>query len=265
MEILITNDDGYLAKGIREIAELMKEFGNVTIVAPEKGHSGMSAAFSLGKTLTLEKVSEKDGFREFYCTGTPADCIKTALGTLFLENKPDLLISGINHGLNSAVASVYSGTLGAALEAAINGIHAIGLSLDDHSPDADFSAVIYYTRKIVKQYLENPIPENIFLNINFPACGKNEIKGILAGHQGSGRWINELVISKNDGSGNMTYSFAGTFHDTEDEYGQGTDGAEMADHRILGRNCISIVPMTVDRTSYKTLEYINSTWDIIEK
>ena len=138
MRILLTNDDGYNAKGIKVLAEIMKQFGEVTVIAPKTHQSGMSMAVSLG----FKQIAHKDlGDGWHYVDATPASCVKFGLNTMFLDNYPDVVVSGINHGSNASTASCYSGTLGAAEEAALNGIPAIGVSLDTLHPDADFSGV----------------------------------------------------------------------------------------------------------------------------
>ena len=165
MEILITNDDGYQAKGIRTLIEIMRPFGRVTVIAPKKHQSGMSMAVSLGlKQIAYKELVRTENYMESYLDATPASCVKFGLNTCFLEKKPDVVVSGINHGSNAASASCYSGTLGAAFEGALNGIPSIGVSLDTLNPDADFSAVKKYFPEIFRMIMEN-LPEKKRNNI----------------------------------------------------------------------------------------------------
>ena len=165
MRILITNDDGYEAKGIKVLADIMSQFGEVTVIAPKKHQSGMSMALSLG----FKQIAHKDlGNGWHYVDATPASCVKFGLNTMFLNDFPDVVVSGINHGSNASVASCYSGTLGAAAEAALNGIPAIGVSLDSLHPDADFSGVSRYFGEIFAKLMDNyPAEYGIYYNVNF--------------------------------------------------------------------------------------------------
>ena len=206
MEIFITNDDGYQAKGIRILTEIMRQFGSVTVIAPKYHQSGMSMAVSLGlKQLAHKRLVEEDEVRDSsgnlvkgalraaYLDATPASCIKFGLNTCFFDKFPDIVVSGINHGSNAATASCYSGTLGAALEGALNGIPAVGVSLDSLHPDADFSAVEKYFPDIFRTIISNlPERKGIIYNVNFPDIPAGEIKGVRVGVQGNGRWIKEF-------------------------------------------------------------------------
>jgi 5'-nucleotidase len=176
MRILITNDDGYQAKGIKVLAEIMKKYGEVTVIAPKTHQSGMSMAVSLG----FKQIAHKDlGEGWHYVDATPASCVKFGLNTMFLDNFPDVVVSGINHGSNASNASCYSGTLGAAEEAALNGIPAIGVSLDSLHPDADFSGVEKYFGEIFEKLIANLPSEKygIYYNVNFPDIPADQIKG----------------------------------------------------------------------------------------
>lgn len=261
MQILITNDDGYQAKGIQTLAAIMKKFGEVTVIAPKKHQSGMSMAVSLGfKQIAYKNLG--DGWH--YVDATPASCVKFGLNTMFLDNFPDVVVSGINHGSNAATASCYSGTLGAAEEAALNGIPAIGVSLDTLHPDADFSAIEQYFGDIFcKLMTDLPSRKGIFYNVNFPNIPASEIKGIRTGYQGMGRWIREFKEWDLD-----TYKKYGI---TPEMLGQSSnpvveDGEELymmvgeflddpantakADHRLMAEGYISVVAHNVDCTDY---------------
>lgn len=261
MRILITNDDGYQAKGIKVLAELMKQYGDVTVIAPKKHQSGMSMAVSLG----FKQIAHKDlGYGWHYVDATPASCVKFGLNTMFEGNYPDVVISGINHGSNAATASCYSGTLGAAAEAALNGIPAIGVSLDTLHPDADFSGITRYFGDIFKKLMANmPDKHGVYYNVNFPDIPSEEIKGIRTGYQGLGRWIREfrewdieyyrkygitpeLLGQSSDPvteEGEDLYMMVGEFEDD-------SRNSPDADHRIVADGYISIVAHNVDCTDY---------------
>ena len=176
--ILITNDDGITAPGIRALISVMSEIGTVVVVAPDKPQSAMGHAITLNSTLFINKVSKENAaITEYSCSGTPVDCVKLAVNEI-LHRKPDLCVSGINHGSNSSINVIYSGTMSAAVEAGIEGIPAIGFSLLDYDWNADFDAIKSSIRKITLEVLEKGMPENIVLNVNFPKLKENEIKGI---------------------------------------------------------------------------------------
>lgn len=265
MDILITNDDGINAKGIKVLAETMRQFGRVTVIAPKTHQSGMSMALSMGlKPIAYKKVSEQDGISWSYLDATPASCVKFGIGRIFTDKLPDVVVSGINHGSNAASASCYSGTLGAAEEAALNGIPAIGVSLDCFSQNADFSAVKELFPDIFRKLMSN-LPEKygIFYNINFPDIPKDKIKGIKVGYQGKGKWIREFrewdksfFEEKNLSpemfgnssriqaeEGEEIYVMVGEFVDDK-------RNTSEADHRIMGDGYISIVAHNLDTTDY---------------
>ena len=282
MEILITNDDGYQAKGIRVLAEIMKKFGNVTVIAPKKHQSGMSMAVSLGlKQIAYRKLAEEgtdangdgDGHVSWtYLDATPASCVKFGLNTCFLERFPDVVVSGINHGSNASTASCYSGTLGAAQEAALNGIPAIGVSLSTLDPEADFSAVEKYFPDIFRMIMENlPERKGIYYNVNFPDIPADEIKGIRAGHQGSGRWIKEFYPWNPDiyGRYGITPEMLGqksepecedgeTLYVMAGEYVDGQDNDFRSDHWLMKEGYISIVAHNIDTTDREEVSRLES-------
>ncbi len=262
MHILITNDDGYQAKGIKVLAEIMSSFGEVTVIAPKKHQSGMSMAVSLG----FKQIAHKDlGGGWHYVDATPASCVKFGLNTMFLDKFPDVVISGINHGSNAATASCYSGTLGAAEEAALNGIPAIGVSLDTLHPDADFSAVARYFGNIFQKLIADyPTKYGVYYNVNFPNIPIDQIKGIRVGSQGKGRWIKEF--KEWDLSHYAKYgitpemlgqSSTPVLEDGEDLYmmvGEFEDDPQNsadADHLLMADGYISIVAHNVDCTDYE--------------
>ena len=175
--ILVTNDDGIVSPGIRALVEAVSIFGEVIVVAPDSPQSGMGHAITLDEPLRVEKVDLFGDIPAYQCSGTPADCVKIAIDKI-LHKKPDLCVSGVNHGSNSSINVIYSGTMSAAMEAAIDGIHAIGFSLLDYSFEADFSASIVYIRRIVEQVLKHGLPGGSLLNVNIPKLPLEEIQGI---------------------------------------------------------------------------------------
>ena len=265
MRILITNDDGYQAKGIKVLAGIMKQFGEVTVIAPKHHQSGMSMAVSLGFK-QIAHLDMGDGWH--YVDATPASCVKFGLNTIFEGNFPDVVVSGINHGSNAATASCYSGTLGAAAEAALNGIPAIGVSLCTLHPDADFSAVEKYFGEIFSTLMKDyPQRHGIYYNVNFPNIPISDIKGIKVGRQGLGRWIREFQpwdtehYAKYDitpellgqspapvlEDGEELYMMVGDFMDDE-------RNPADADHRLVEQGYISIVAHNIDCTDYEETE-----------
>lgn len=284
MNILITNDDGYRAKGIRVLAEIMKQFGDVTVIAPKRHQSGMSMAVSLGlKQLAWRRLDEEEvdrtaifsrrddipsckGSAEWsYLDATPASCVKFGLNTMFLGNFPDVVVSGINHGSNAASASCYSGTLGAALEAALNGIPAIGVSLDTLDPNADFSPVVRFFPEIFTTLMSDlPGRKGIIYNVNFPNVPAGEIKGVRTGYQGKGRWIREFkewdpaiyarlgitpeMLGQSSEpkceEGEMLYTMVGDFLDDP-------LNTQDADHRLMQAGYISVAAHNIDTTDYR--------------
>ena len=261
MRILITNDDGYQAKGIKVLADIMKQFGEVTVIAPKTHQSGMSMAVSLG----FKQIAHKDlGDGWHYVDATPASCVKFGLNTMFLDNYPDIVVSGINHGSNASTASCYSGTLGAAEEAALNGIPAIGVSLDTLHPDADFSGVSAMFGEIFLKIMSDlPHKHGVYYNVNFPDIPVSEIKGVRVGYQGLGRWVREF--KEWDVQHNAKYGL------TPEMLGQSSnpvleEGEELymmvgdfendprntpeADHLLVHEGYVSIVAHNVDCTDY---------------
>ncbi len=270
MRILITNDDGYEAKGIKVLAGIMKRFGEVPVIAPKKHQSGMSLAVSLG----FKQIAHKDlGEGWHYIDATPASCVKFGLNTMFLDNFPDVVVSGINHGSNAATASCYSGTLGAAEEAALNGIPAIGVSLDTLHPDADFTAIEKYFGDIFTELMTGyPTKYGVYYNVNFPNIPADEIKGVRVGSQGIGRWIREFKewdLSHYAKYG-ITPELLGQksnpeIEEGEDLYmmvGEFTDDPRNpadADHHLMEQGYISVVAHNVDCTDYQEITRLRTT------
>ncbi len=262
MKILICNDDGYKARGIHVLARIMDRFGEVTVVAPKFHQSAMSLAVSLGvKQLAYKDLPEEGPGKWTYLDATPASCVKFGLEYKFENRDPDLVVCGINHGTNASTAANYSATLGAAEEAVINGRKAIGVSLCDFRPEADFSAVEALLPAILEKLLDN-WPENhpgLFYNINFPAMPLEEIKGVKVARQGAGHWIKEFEPWDESSLGVLNDSFLWQHYRVTLEDGEkavfmrGTfvndDGdADTADHLLLEQGWVTIAPFNARMT-----------------
>lgn len=243
MKILITNDDGVNAPGIAVLTNLMRGLGEVTVVAPNRPRSGMSQALTTDSPLMLHLLSDEPGLRRYACTGTPADCVKLGLAELFGGSLPDLVVSGINHGSNSAVSVLYSGTMGAALEGCVSGVHAIGYSLCDHAKDADFSAFASYIPDLTMALCRMDVPAGTCFNVNAPA---GAVKGIRAARQCAGRWVKEFE-KRVDPHGRPYYWMTGEFLNED-------AGAEDTDEYWLGEGYITVVPVKVDMTDFAVLQ-----------
>lgn len=250
--ILVTNDDGILAPGIRALIDVMKEIGEVVVVAPDSPQSAMGHAITINNTLKLEKVKiDKELELEYSCSGTPVDCIKIAINEI-LKRKPDLCVSGINHGSNSSINVIYSGTMSAAVEAGIEGIPAIGFSLLDYSWDANFEPIKTYIKQIALEVLKKGVPEGVILNVNFPKLSQEEIKGVKICRQAKAMWQEEFDKRTNP-QGKEYYWLTGKFVNLD----KGTDTDEWA----LENGYISIVPVQFDLTAHHAIQQLNS-WEL---
>lgn len=253
-EILITNDDGVDSKGIQYLAKMMTAYGHVTVVGPSEVQSGKSAALSLAVPIYLNKVSEDKDLRVYSFGGTPVDCVKLAMNEFFSEKKPDLLVSGINHGSNASVASLYSGTLGACIEGNLYDIPSIGFSICTHDSDPDFSVVGHFGKIILDKYFASPASPEVYLNVNFPAIPVNEVKGIRMARRGYGRWIKEYEIHV-DEAANEYFFMTGIFEDLEKD-------SSIGDHRLNSDGYVTIVPHKIDTTDYQEVERLRKAWNI---
>ena len=249
--ILVTNDDGINAPGIRTLISVIKDIGDVIVVAPDSPQSGMGHAITINSTLHSSRITPKNSeIIEYSCSGTPADCVKLAINEL-MPRKPDLCVSGINHGSNSSINVIYSGTMSAAIEAGIEGVPAIGFSLLDYSWNADFSQSQDLIRKITLNALNNGIPKGVVLNVNIPAVKKSDIKGVKICRQANAYWVDEFDKRKNP-LGQEYYWLTGKFVNKD----QGEDTDEWA----LKNNYISIVPVEFDLTAHHAIQGLNE-WD----
>ncbi|WP_136480505.1 5'/3'-nucleotidase SurE [Cognatitamlana onchidii] len=247
--ILVTNDDGISAPGLRTLVAVMNTIGDVVVVAPDSPQSGMGHAITLDSTLFAEQVFfDKGPQKEYSCSGTPADCVKLAVREI-LDRKPDLCVSGINHGSNSAINVIYSGTMSAAIEAGIEGIPAVGFSLLDYSWNASFDASKPFVKRIAESVLKHGIPEGIVLNVNIPNIPKKDIKGIKVCRQAKSNWVEEFDKRKTP-QGKDYYWLTGKFVNL--------DGGQDTDEWALENGYISLVPSQFDLTAHHFIKNLNS-------
>ncbi|MDX1461936.1 MAG: 5'/3'-nucleotidase SurE [Marinirhabdus sp.] len=251
--ILVTNDDGITAPGIRALIEVMNSLGEVWVIAPDSPQSGMGHAITINDTLYCDPVEiEKNAAqKEFSCSGTPADCVKLAMNEL-LKRKPDLCVSGINHGSNSSINVIYSGTMSAAVEAGTQGIPSIGFSLLDYSLDADFEPVKKYVKQVAEECLKNGLPKGVVLNVNFPKAKAKDLKGLKVCRQANAHWI-ENFDKRTNPLGRDYYWLTGEFVNE--------DKGEDTDEWALAHNYVSVVPVQFDLTAHHAIQEINS-WDL---
>lgn len=243
--ILVTNDDGIEARGLKSLIKTVREFGKVIVVAPEESQSGMSHAITMKYPLRIQTVKKEEGLEIYSCNGTPVDCVKLALHQL-LGRKPDMLVSGINHGSNASVSIVYSGTMAAAIEGGINKVPSIGFSLLDYSADADFETAGIYVRRIMEKVFMNGIEKGICLNVNIPVGKEDELKGIKVCRQTDGYWQEEFDKRIDPGKQEY-YWLTGYFSNSEPL-------ADDTDEWALKNKFVSVVPIQIDFTSYSRIE-----------
>ncbi len=250
--ILVTNDDGISAPGIRALIDVMTEIGDVVVVAPDSPQSAMGHAITINSTLHLNRVSAPNALvTEYSCSGTPVDSVKLAVNEI-LKRKPDLCVSGINHGSNSSINVIYSGTMSAVVEAGIEGIQAIGFSLSDYDWNADFETIKPFIKKITLQVLANKLPEGTVLNVNFPKLKREDIKGIKICRQAKAIWMEKFDKRKTP-QGKDYYWLTGEFVNL--------DKGEDTDEWALSNGYISIVPVQYDLTAHHAIQHLNS-WDL---
>ena len=242
--ILVTNDDGIFAPGITHLAKLAKKFGRVVVVAPDKPQSGMGHAITINSTLRLQKTNYHGVEMEFSCSGTPVDCVKMAVNHI-LKKRPDLVLSGINHGSNSSINVIYSGTMSAAIEGALEGTPSIGFSLCDYAMEADFAQSEKFVSSIIAQALKNSIPKGVCLNVNIPKLREGDFKGIKVVRQARANWV-ERFEERKDPYGRNYYWLTGEFVNFEPE---STDTDEWA----LANGYLSVVPTQADLTAHQLL------------
>jgi 5'-nucleotidase len=239
--ILITNDDGLYAAGLKTLLEVIEEFGKVVLISTIESMSGMSQALTVKTPLRVKLLEENEKHRIYACNGTPTDSVKLAINQL-LERTPDWVVSGINHGANASVSVLYSGTMAAAIEGCLYGISSVGFSLNNFSPTADFSVCKKYIRIVMKRLSNNQLPNGVCLNVNIPAVPKESIKGIMVCRQAKGNWKEEFEKRK-DPMGKTYYWLTGLFQNHEPD-------AKDTDEWAIANNYVSIVPVTVDMTAH---------------
>jgi 5'-nucleotidase len=243
--ILVTNDDGIYAPGIKFLAEVASRFGRIVVVAPDKPQSGMGHAITINSTLRIQKTNYHQAEIEFSCTGTPVDCIKMAINHI-LKRVPDLVISGINHGSNSSINVIYSGTMSAAIEGSLEGAPSIGFSLCDYAMEADFTQAEKFVSKIIEDSLKHKMPKGVCLNVNIPKLKADDFKGIKVVRQANANWV-ERFDERTDPYGRNYYWLTGEFVNFEPE-------AKDTDEWALANGYISVVPTQIDLTAHKVLK-----------
>lgn len=249
--ILLTNDDGITAPGLRALIKMMNEIGEVFVVAPDSPQSGMGHAITVDAALFCEKVKIDDGAqsdREWACSGTPVDCVKLAINRI-LPRKPDLIVSGINHGSNSSINVIYSGTMSAAVEGGVEGVPSIGFSLCDFSYSADFMAARKFIMKIVREAIDRKLSKGMVLNVNIPKLAEKDIKGIRICRQAKAIWQEDYDERKNP-KGRTYYWLTGKFINL--------DSGDDTDERALEEGYISVVPIQYDMTAHNYISVLNS-------
>ena len=243
--ILVTNDDGIVAPGIKALVEVMREMGEVIVVAPDSPQSAKGHAITIADPLRIKKVEVFEGIESYECSGTPVDCVKLAKHVVLKDRQVDLCVSGINHGSNASINIIYSGTMSAAMEASLEGIDSIGFSLLDYSFDANFDPVKPFVKKIANEVLKNGLNGSKLLNVNFPKSDKGAIKGIKVCRQADARWRENFVEAK-DPRGQKYYWLTGEFINED----QGND----TDVWALSNGYVSVVPSSHDLTDYPSIQ-----------
>lgn len=248
--ILITNDDGVTAPGIMNLVEAVKDLGKIIVVAPDKPQSGMGHAITIGQPLRLHKIHSMENVETWSCTGTPVDCVKLAVDKV-LQHKPDLCLSGINHGANHSINVIYSGTMSAAVEAAIENIPSAGFSLLDYRIDADFTGAKKYVKIIVEKMLSTQLDKHTVLNVNIPSVAPELIRGFKICKQAYAKY-EEDFIERNDPHGRHYYWLTGEFVNF--------DKAKDTDVWALANNYVSVVPVQFDLTNYVLKAKLEKNW-----
>ncbi len=246
--ILVTNDDGIYSPGIKCLTEIASQFGDVVVVAPDKPQSGMGHAITINSTLRIEKTNYHKAIIEFACSGTPVDCVKMAVNHI-LKKRPNLILSGINHGSNSSINVIYSGTMSAAIEGALEGTPSVGFSLCDYSMEADFSQSVPFVSQIIQQVMKNGMPKGVCFNVNIPKLKANQIKGIKLVRQSKANWV-ERFEERKDPYGRNYYWLSGEFVNFEPE-------SKDTDEWALAEGYVSVVPTQADLTAHSVLKNLN--------
>lgn len=247
--ILITNDDGITSPGIRALVEAVQYLGEVVVVAPDSPQSGMGHAITLNKPLRCVEVHNLfEGAKAYQTSGTPVDCVKLAVDQI-LHRKPDILLSGINHGSNSSINIIYSGTMSAAVEGGVEGIPSVGFSLLDYSWEADFTLAQDVVKRVVGEMLNHQPKTPFVLNVNIPKCSKEEFQGVRVCRQSNAKWV-ERFDARTDPHGKQYFWLTGEF--------VLMDEAEDTDEWALRNNYASVVPVAFDLTAYNRIAEVNN-------
>ena len=249
--ILISNDDGYHAKGLRSLIGMVSGFGRLLVCAPEAARSGFSRAFSATAPLRLKLRRQWEGVEVWSCNGTPVDCVKLALSELCAGERPDLVIGGINHGDNASVNTHYSGTMGVTMEGCMKYIPSVAFSLCDHSDDADFAPLAPLVREITQRLLAEGLPKGVCLNVNFPLA--TAFKGVRVCRMARGTWGNEVVRCHHP-RGYDYYWMVGEYTNDEPE-------AADTDNWALTHGYVAITPTRVDVTDYGVMDMVKG-WQL---
>lgn len=250
--ILVSNDDSYAAPGIKFLTACMAKLGNVIVVAPKYPQSGMAHAITVRNPLRLRKLSETHNITEYYCDGTPVDCVKIAVDQVLQRSKPDLVVSGVNHGSNASINVIYSGTASVAMEGAILDIPSIAFSINEFSFDIAFEQYEKYVLAIARLVLEKGLAKHTCLNVNIPFVPASEIKGMRICRQAIGHWVEEYDERKDPGNKDY-YWLTGRYVNMDD--------SEETDIWAMQHNYIAIVPVTTDYTAHHTIPSLK-TWDL---
>ena len=245
MKIVVTNDDGITSNGIKNLVDIAKTFGEVIVVAPDSPQSGMGHAITIGETLRLEEVDIFKGIEAYACSGTPADCVKMAKNYLLKDSKPDLVLSGVNHGANTSISVLYSGTMSAAIEAAVESIPSIGFSLCEYGHEAPMDHAFSYMEQLISESIDGALPKGVALNVNIPPKISEPIKGVEYCRQSKALWEERFEV-RVDPLGRRYFWLGGDF--------VSHDAVKGTDEWAIKNNYISVVPCQYDLTDYKTLE-----------
>jgi len=247
--ILITNDDGYNAPGIRALIRYIRPFGHVVVVAPDRPQSGTAHAVTINHPLRLDLITKEDDYEEYSCNGTPADCVKLAFKVV-MKRRPDFLFSGINHGTNASINVIYSGTMAAVFEGALAGVPSVGFSLTNYSLNADFTSSERFIKEIAQKVMQAGLPQNVCLNVNIPDLPEQQIRGIMVCRQSEGTW-QEDFDEREDPNGRKYFWMKGVFV----KIGNGDDTDQWA----LENNYVAVVPVHFDFTATHVLDTLK-TW-----
>ena len=245
--ILISNDDGYQAKGINFLIDIVKDYDDVLVCAPDDARSGFACAFTANSPLTLTLHRKEHGIAVWSCNGTPVDCVKMALAELCHE-KPRMIIGGINHGDNASVNTHYSGTMGVTIEGCMKYIPSVAFSLCDHRPDADFTPLEPYIRQVVQRVLSEGLPQGVCLNINFPLLSSGSYQGVKVCRMAKGTWGNEVTKCRHP-RGYDYWWMVGSYTNDEPE-------ADDTDNWALQHGYVAITPTRIDVTAYEAIDLI---------